>query len=246
MWLWDWFLGKPTTAPAKPLPAGAPPAEAAPAPPEPPEPKPAPAPKAPAVPAFDVDNAIALMRKLPLNEEPELVLRIVRKTLQSTGVSIEEVIRSAKRRESTLSEEIEKDRAAIDQHERDIAELRANIESSSSRLGETRKVRASLQEAVAGESKIDIGVPQAEIARIQAEAAAKKVKPPDLPKPADVAPKANTAPPPLPPKSSRAPPLPRKSSKPDALPKMPSPLAASVEESGEVPAEAAPETKTKE
>lgn len=269
MGFWDWLMGmgKPKSDPQ--IPAARPAASAPALPPAPPS-DPAP-PAAPAVPKFDVEKAIELMRKLPLDDEPELVLRIVRKTLRSTGVSIEELIRSAKARENALAEDMEKDRATIEQLERDIAARKDNIEKSTARLAETRKVRESLQEAVASESKVGILAPPPEVvARIQAEAAARakaeapppkpepakapeQAKPPEPTKPAEPAvappavavapPMASKPPKPPPPLPSKVPPLPTKSAKPPAT-AVPPPAPPIAQPLPSVAAEEEPEDET--
>jgi len=191
MGFWDWLTGKPKSVPQMPS-ATVRPADIVPAlPPAPPS-----APAAPKAPQFDVEKAIELMRKLPLDDDPELVLRIVRKTLRSIGVSIEDVIRSARGRESALAKDIENDRTTIADLERGIAERRANIEKSTAHLAETRKVRESLQDAVASESKVGPLMPPPEV--LQAKPEPPKPKPP-------------------PAKPSKAPPLPPRSAKPPAL-----------------------------
>lgn len=165
---------------------------------------PAPAPEEPpkpAVPAFGVDQAIALMKKLPLDDEPELVLRVVRKTLRSTGVSIEQLVESAKKREDELASSVEGDRNAIEQLEREIAERKASIDRKLAQMKETHEVRTRLQEAIESESKVGpVLVPPAEIARLQAEAMAKSTAAQhDDPAPSPKPPMKPSAPPPPPP-----------------------------------------------
>lgn len=184
MGLWDWIFGRgkerqatslappPWNAPPL-LPPTPPPPPVAKAAPEPPAPPPKPAP-----PRYGVDAAIALMRALPLDEDPELVLRVVRKTLRSTGVSVEEIIESARQRESSLSNDITEDRAAIEQFERDIADRKAHIEAVAKQLSETTSVRERLQEAVQSESKVGMLMPPEEMKRLQEEAAAARTPSP--------------------------------------------------------------------
>ena len=135
----------------------------------PPPPPPA-LPQPPPAPGYRIESAIELMRSLPLDENPELVLRVVRKTLQSTGVSLEQVIASAQTREATLSSSIDDERAAIEQLEREIAMRRSSQESATTRLEETRSARQRLQEALQNETKI--GPLPPEMAHVQALARA--------------------------------------------------------------------------
>lgn len=201
MGLWDWFFGRKKglelvslPPPALPAPAQVepPPAPAAlPAPPAPP-------PK-PAAPTFGIDNAIKLMRALPLDEDPDLVLRVVRKTLRSTGVSVEELVDAAKKREASLVESIAKDRASIEQLERDIASLKTNIDGHATQLKETESVRQRLQEAIESESKVGPLMPPQEMERLKAEAAAAAASrsPPADPKPSTPPAQKGGGPPPL-------------------------------------------------
>lgn len=123
-----------------------------------------------AAPIYSIETAIELMRSLPVDDNPALVLRVVRKTLRSFGVSIEEIIRAATNRESDLSGAIVQDRAAIEQLERDIAVRKASIDKTTAQLDETRIVRERLQDALQTETKIQTAFPQEEIASLQAEA----------------------------------------------------------------------------
>jgi translation initiation factor IF-2 len=150
------------------------------------------------------------MRALPFDENPELVLRVVRKTLRSTGVSVEEIIAAAQSRESVLSANAEKERAAIQQLEQQIATRRMHIESIESELEETSSVRERLEQAIQGETKIRPFPP--EVVRLQAEVAAAKAQALSA---ADAAPAPSPSPdltkPSAPPAArSGAPPLPKK------------------------------------
>lgn len=191
-------------------------------------PEPAPpvvaAPAKPAAPAYGIESAIALMRALPMDEDPELVLRVVRKTLRSTGVSVEEIVASAQTRESTLAASVASDRATIERLEGEIAALKQNIEGSTATLEETRSVRERLQDAIMGESKVGLLLPADEMARLQLEAAARRpvsagqvtptvAAPPDVKseEPSGPRPQGPSLPkpsaPPLPSKPSAPPPL---------------------------------------
>jgi hypothetical protein len=137
-------------------------------------PVPSATPAAPSMPpaGYGIESAIELMRSLPLDDDPDLVLRVVRKTLRSTGVSVEEVIASAKSRENALAARAAEDRAAIEQLEREIETRKENIGRIDSELEETRNVRQNLENAIENETKIGPVVPPGNIELLQAEAAA--------------------------------------------------------------------------
>jgi hypothetical protein len=148
---------------------------------------------------YSIEMAIELMRTLPFDEDAELVLRVLRKTLRSTGVSVEEVIVSAQNRESALSTSAAKDLAAIEQLEHEIVARRASIARLETELAETRTVRERLEEAIEEETKVVMALPEDEVERLQADAeAAKQVVPPPIP-----------SFPPMPDKKPESPPAPR-------------------------------------
>ena len=203
MSLWDWLFGgkknddfgaparmAPSTphAPSRPV---APPAAAAP-PPLPPGMQQLQLSAPAAVPtSYGIQRAIELMRALPIDDDPALVLRVVRKTLRSTGVSLEEIVTTAGEREAALIRGIESDRAAIEQLEIQITTRKANITRLEGDLEETRDVRARIEEALASETKIGNVLPPEEIIRIRAEAAQKAAsKAPPVPTPPKVGPPA--------------------------------------------------------
>lgn len=182
MGIWQWLFGRskenereefslPPAAPALPpsVPALPPSAPELTAPAPPPQPSP---------PRFGVDEAMALMRALPLDDDSDLVLRVVRKTLQSTGVSVEELVASARKREIAHEETLANDRDSIAQLERDIAARKAHIEEVVAQLKETESLRKRLQEAMENESKVGVLIPPHEMMRLQAEAAAAASRPP--------------------------------------------------------------------
>lgn len=132
---------------------------------------------------FGIQSAIELMRGLPIDEDPSLVLRVVRKTLQSMNVSLEEIVKSAVEREGAIASGIESDHAAIEQLQKEIAARRKNIASLEADLEETKSVKERIQEAQMSETKVGPSISPEVIAKIQAEAAAKKIELPRKPAP---------------------------------------------------------------
>ena len=226
MSLFDWLRGKPQggdfEAPG-----------IAPAPSLLPAPMMSPAPP----PAYSIENAIDLMRSLPFDENPELVLRVLRKTLRSTGVSVEQIIEAAKSREQALTAEGSAQVAAIEQLELQIATRRSEIDRLAATLNETKSARERLQRAMENETKVaplppDVVLQIREEVKAEKEAAARaeSTAPPPVTTAtqtpvSQVPPAPKSMPPPLP--KSVAPPLP--SSRPSpAKPASPSRAPRSV------------------
>jgi hypothetical protein len=207
MRFWEWLFGSIKQFPPAEVGPVARAPEPAPAPPPPPEPPPP-----PPAPQFGIEQAMALMRALPLDEDPDLVLKVVRKTLRSTGISVEELVASTRKREIDLSDGITSDHDAIAQLERDIVARRAHIEELVAQREEAESLRKRLQEAIENESKVGMIMPPEEMMRLQAEAAAASTPEP---------PPKSALPKPTPPKVSVAPPL-KKSTVPKPPPALPS------------------------
>lgn len=96
---------------------------------------------------YGIEDAIELMRRLP-KEHSELVVSVVKETLESTQVSIADIIADAdnksaqiRDRNNTLEQEIADLRAQINEREEYINELQTN-------LNETLTVREKLQLSV--------------------------------------------------------------------------------------------------
>lgn len=169
--------------------------------------------------AYGIESAIDLMRTLPFDENPDLVLRVVRKTLRSIGVSVEDIIDSASLRETALMADAAKHRGVIEQLEQEIAARRTSIEHIERELAETQNVRQRLEDAIENETKV--GPMTAEMARLHSAARAEHAASGSVPStpaaPASMgSPPRSATPPPLP--KSAMPPAPKKSVAPPKLP----------------------------
>jgi hypothetical protein len=161
---------------------------------EPVAPPPPAAPERPP-PDFGIDRAIELMRTLPLEEDPDLVLRVVRKTLQFTGISLLDLVTAATDREAVLSDSLVATRAQIDRLLAEVATLRDGISGTEADLADTKRVREQLEEALENETVVVASLPPLPAA-------------PPVPgaSPARAAP-ASISPVPLPSGSARPPPM---------------------------------------
>ena len=101
--------------------------------------------------SYGIEDAISLMRGLPQGNK-ELVVTVVKKTLESTQIALEDIIGDAKGKEERLHErtqllqtEIKKLQTDIEQRNKEIASLQTDLE-------ETLNVREKLELA----QKLDI------------------------------------------------------------------------------------------
>jgi peptidoglycan hydrolase CwlO-like protein len=95
---------------------------------------------------YSVEDAIALMRKLPVDpQNVQLVIQVVRSTLASMNVRVEDIIEDANKRQSGLEETILKSRAKITELEKEIASHRQEIARLEADLSETVAVKERLE-----------------------------------------------------------------------------------------------------
>ena len=134
-----------------------------PAPKEPPAAKVPPAlPPATAVrPTYGIAQANQLMATLPLEENAELVVRVIRKTLESVGVHVSQLVSEATSREADLLAASEKRRATIAELERRIEDEKREIAVLEAALAETARTREwlELSEAKKTQARPAFGAP---------------------------------------------------------------------------------------
>jgi TolA-binding protein len=107
--------------------------------PEPPPP--APRPKS----AYNVEDAIQLMRKLPTDPASmPLVVQVVRSTLASLNVRVEDIIEDATRRQEKIEDGIIKLKGQITDLEKEIATRKQEISRLETDLSETTAVKERL------------------------------------------------------------------------------------------------------
>ncbi len=136
---------------AVPAPVAAPAALAAPAAPSLPSavaaPRPAPAPPQPASPdsdSYGIDKAIELMRTLP-SENIQLVVQVVKFSLESVGIKLPVIIDDAIRRQKDLRGRVDVLKSEITELEQEIAQRRAEIDKHEGDFRETTMVRERLE-----------------------------------------------------------------------------------------------------
>lgn len=109
-------------------------------------PPPLPMPKAPPHPeplAFGIDKAIELMRKLPA-DNVELVVQVVKTTLESIQVKVSTIIEDAEKKETRLEDRVFTLKREISELEAEIARREEQIEALETDHAETRSVKERL------------------------------------------------------------------------------------------------------
>ena len=96
---------------------------------------------------YGIDDAIQLMRTLPVNQQPDLVLLVVRNTLASMNVDLRQVIDSGTNKQERLSANLAKISAAIAELEGEINARRQELARIEADLAETSAVKERLEVA---------------------------------------------------------------------------------------------------
>lgn len=107
-----------------------------------------------ATPAYGIADAMQLMRSLPSDGNIELVTRVVRVTLGSVNVRLEDIIEDASRRQKAIQDRISGLHGQVAELEEQLEARRREITSYEADLKETTAVkeRLSLAEKSAGET----------------------------------------------------------------------------------------------
>jgi hypothetical protein len=96
---------------------------------------------------YGIDDAIQLMRTLPVQQQPDLVLLVVRNTLASMHVDLRHVIDSGSAKQERLRTAIAKISAAITELESEIGARRQELAQVEADLNETNAVKERLEMA---------------------------------------------------------------------------------------------------
>src|SRR5688572_22771785 len=76
---------------------------------------------------YGIANVLALLRDLPIDANPDLVMRVVRTTLESNRVHVDDLVAEAKGCSAKLEQAIASERASIAELEREIATKNATV-----------------------------------------------------------------------------------------------------------------------
>jgi hypothetical protein len=96
-------------------------------------------------PSYGINQAIELMRLLPVDQNPELVVQVIKGTLESMKVKVSEIIADADRKTKDLEERVGNLKRAIGDFEKEIETRKEEIGRLEADHKETTGVRARLE-----------------------------------------------------------------------------------------------------
>jgi uncharacterized coiled-coil protein SlyX len=94
---------------------------------------------------YGIAEAIQLLRSLPVDQNPDLVVRVVRATLASLNVRLSDIIEDASKKQKTTQDRIASEHGKIAELEKQLAEHRKEIAALEADLKETTTVKDRLQ-----------------------------------------------------------------------------------------------------
>jgi hypothetical protein len=103
---------------------------------------------------YGIEDAIHLMRKLPLDQNVELILLVIRNTLNSMNVSMKDVIDDGSAKQERLRTNLAGLEATISALEKEMQIRRQEMEAVEADLAETTLVKQRLEMAAERESTI--------------------------------------------------------------------------------------------
>lgn len=98
-------------------------------------------------PHYGIEQAIQLMRALPVDQNPELVVAVIKTTLESLKVKVSDIIADADRKTKDLEERVANLKRAIADFEKEIETRKEEIARLEADHKETTGVRARLEMA---------------------------------------------------------------------------------------------------
>jgi hypothetical protein len=98
-------------------------------------------------PHFGIQEAIQLMRALPVDQNPELVVAVIKTTLESLKVKVADIIVDASKKQKDLEDRVANLKRAIADFEKEIETRKEEIARLEADHKETSSVRARLEMA---------------------------------------------------------------------------------------------------
>ncbi len=94
---------------------------------------------------YGINAAIQLMRSLPVDQNPELVVTVIKTTLESLRVKVQDIIADASRKQADLEKRVDTLTKEIGDFEKEIAQRREEIARLEADHKETTSVKARLE-----------------------------------------------------------------------------------------------------
>jgi hypothetical protein len=94
---------------------------------------------------YGIAEAIQLMRGLPVDQNADLVVRVVRATLASLNVHLADIIEDASKKQKATQDRIASEHAKVADLEKQLADRRKEIAALEADLKETTTVKERLQ-----------------------------------------------------------------------------------------------------
>jgi hypothetical protein len=104
-----------------------------------------PIPTAPARRVYGIGDAIMLMRSLPVDQNVDLIVQVIRATLASMNVRVQDIIEDARRKEQATEAGIQSLHVKVAELERELDARRKEIIGLEADLSETTAVKERLQ-----------------------------------------------------------------------------------------------------
>ncbi|MEO6952862.1 MAG: hypothetical protein ABI321_13740 [Polyangia bacterium] len=106
-------------------------------------------------PEFGINAAIQLMRSLPIDKNPELVVTVIKTTLESLRVKVSDIIADATKKQAQLEGRVEMLTKEISDFEREILQRKEEIARLEADHLETTSVKERLELAELGATSSD-------------------------------------------------------------------------------------------
>lgn len=116
------------------------------------EAEPEPAPKV----HYGIDQAIQLMRSLPVDQNTSLVVQVIKTTLESLQVRVPDIIADASRKQADLEKRVENLSKEISDFEKEIAQRKEEIARLEEDHRETTRAKERLELAEKGGESKDV------------------------------------------------------------------------------------------
>src|SRR5262249_26992424 len=108
-------------------------------------PAPAPPPEEEVRPSYGIENAIQLMRALPVDQNVELVVAVIKGTLESLKVKVADIIEDAAKKQKDLEGRMGNLKQAINDFEKEIQQRKDEIARLEADHAETPAVKGRLE-----------------------------------------------------------------------------------------------------